>query len=130
MPYAAALVRLQSDTGEVLGAAVRELGAMGAQAAADLGRRRAAELGVTRALPRARRGAYTVARDHPLGLTRREQDVLALIVKGYSNREISEALSRSPRTVEHHVSSVLAKLSAANRMGVMLRVQKEPWLLG
>ncbi len=130
MPYAAALVRLQSDTGEVLGAAVRELGAMGAQAAADFGRRRAAELGVTRALPRARRGAYTAARDHPLGLTRREQDVLALIVKGYSNREISEALSRSPRTVEHHVSSVLAKLSAANRMGVMLRVQKEPWLLG
>ena len=56
--------------------------------------------------------------------------MLALIVKGYSNREISEALSRSPRTVEHHVSSVLAKLGAANRMGVMLRVQKEPWLLG
>jgi DNA-binding NarL/FixJ family response regulator len=79
---------------------------------------------------RARRGAYTAARDHPLGLTRREQDVLALIVKGYSNREISESLGRSPRTVEHHVSSVLAKLGAANRMGVMLRVQKEPWLLG
>ena len=130
MPYAAALVRLQSEAGEVLGAAVRDLGGMGAQAAADFGRRRAAELGVTRALPRARRGAYTAARDHPLGLTRREQDVLALIVKGYSNREISEALSRSPRTVEHHVSSVLAKLGAANRMGVMLRVQKEPWLLG
>ena len=56
--------------------------------------------------------------------------MLALIVKGYSNREISEALKRSPRTVEHHVSSVLAKLNAQNRMGVMLRVQKEPWLLG
>jgi DNA-binding CsgD family transcriptional regulator len=130
MPYAAALARLQSDAGEALGAAVRELGAMGAQAAADFGRRRAAHLGLSRALPRARRGAYTAARDHPLGLTRREQDVLALIVKGYSNREISESLGRSPRTVEHHVSSVLAKLGAANRMGVMLRVQKEPWLLG
>jgi DNA-binding CsgD family transcriptional regulator len=130
MPYAAALVRLQSDEGEVIGAAVRELGAMSAQAAADFGRRRAAQLGLSRALPRARRGAYTAARDHPLGLTRREQDVLALIVKGYSNREISESLGRSPRTVEHHVSSVLAKLGAANRMGVMLRVQKEPWLLG
>ncbi len=123
MPYAAALVRLQSDEGEVIGAAVRELGAMSAQAAADFGRRRAAQLGLSRALPRARRGAYTAARDHPLGLTRREQDVLALIVKGYSNREISESLGRSPRTVEHHVSSVLAKLGAANPMGVMIRVQ-------
>jgi DNA-binding CsgD family transcriptional regulator len=130
MPYAAALVRLQSNDGEVISAAVRELEAMGALAAASLARRRAADLGLSRALPRARRGAYTAARDHPLGLTRREQDVLALIVKGYSNREISEALGRSPRTVEHHVSSVLAKLGAANRMGVMLRVQKEPWLLG
>jgi len=83
-----------------------------------------------RALPKARRGSYKAARDHPLGLTRREQDVLALIAKGYSNREISEALARSPRTVEHHVSSVLAKLNAPNRMAVMLRVQTEPWLLG
>ena len=130
MPYAAALVRLQSDDPDVLVAAVCELEAIGAAAAAEFGRRRAGELGHSRALPRARRGAYKAARDHPLGLTRREQDVLALIVKGYTNREISAALSRSPRTVEHHVSSVLAKLSAPNRMGVMLRVQNEPWLLG
>ncbi|MBI1401184.1 AAA family ATPase [Hyphomonas sp.] len=130
MPYAAALARLQSPDGATLSVGVRELEAIGAQAAAATGRRRAAELGLSRALPRSRRGSYSAARDHPLGLTRREQDVLALIVKGYSNREISEALKRSPRTVEHHVSSVLAKLNAQNRMGVMLRVQKEPWLLG
>lgn len=130
MPYAAALVRLQSDEPEALSAAVRELDGMGALGASAWGRRRAAELGFSRALPRPRRGAYTAARDHPLGLTKREQDVLALIVKGYSNKEISEALIRSPRTVEHHVSSVLAKLNAPNRMAVMLRVQNEPWLLG
>lgn len=130
LPYAAALVRLQSDDPDVLAAAVRELDNMGAAAAAAKARTRAAELGCSGALPRARRGAYKAARDHPLGLTKREQDVLALIVKGYSNREISEDLSRSPRTVEHHVSSVLGKLNAPNRMAVMLRVQKEPWLLG
>jgi len=130
MPYAAALVRLQSDEGEVLGAAVRDLGAMGAQAAAEFGRRRAAELGLSRVLARQRRGAYSAARGHPLGLTRREQDVLALIVKGFSNREISETLGRSPRTVEHHLSSVRVKLHTANRMGLIIRVQKEPWLLG
>ncbi|ABI78169.1 transcriptional regulator, LuxR family [Hyphomonas neptunium ATCC 15444] len=130
MPYAAALVCVQSDDVDLLSQAVHELQAMGAEAAAAYARRRASELGVTRRLPRPRRGTYSAAREHPLGLTRREQDVLRLIVKGCSNREISEELGRSPRTVEHHVSAVLSKLNAQNRMAVMLRVQNDPWLLG
>lgn len=130
MPYAAALVRIQMDDADSLSSAVRELEAMGAAAAAAFGRRRATELGLSRALPKTRRGAYKAARDHPLGLTGKEQDVLRLMVKGLSNKEISEAMGRSQRTVEHHVSAVLAKLNASNRMAVMLRVQKEPWLLG
>jgi DNA-binding CsgD family transcriptional regulator len=130
MPYAAAIVSLQSDDPDMLGQAVHDLQAMGADAGAAYARRRASELGATRRLPRPRRGNYKAAREHPLGLTRREQDVLRLIVKGCSNREISEALGRSPRTVEHHVSAVLSKLNAQNRMAVMLRVQNDPWLLG
>jgi DNA-binding NarL/FixJ family response regulator len=130
MPYAAALVCLQSEEGDLRGQAVPDLQAMGAEAGAACARRRASELGATRRLPRPRRGNYKAAREHPLGLTRREQDVLRLIVKGCSNREISEMLGRSPRTVEHHVSAVLSKLNAQNRMAVMLRVQNDPWLLG
>lgn len=130
MPYAAALVRLQSDDAAMISAAVKDLEAMGAEAAVSAGRRRAAELGHTRALPRARRGAYKAARNHPLGLTAREQDVLRHMVAGLSNQDISEALALSKRTVEHHASAVLSKFGADHRMAVMLRVQKEPWLLG
>lgn len=130
LPYAAALVRLQSDDPAMLAAGVRALEDMGAAAAVTAGRRRAAELGHTRALPRARRGVYKAARNHPLGLTAREQEVLRHMASGHSNQDISDTLALSKRTVEHHASAVLAKLGADNRMAVMLRVQKEPWLLG
>ncbi len=79
-------------------------------------------------LPRRRRGPYRAARTHPLGLTQREQQVLELLASGASNKEISDALCRSQRTVENHVSSVLSKLNVSNRMEAMLRVQNEPWI--
>jgi DNA-binding NarL/FixJ family response regulator len=62
-------------------------------------------------------------------LTPSEQQVLRLIAEGRSNKEIARSLSRSPRTIEHQVSSVLGKFSAANRMEVLLRLRSEPWLL-
>lgn len=130
MPYAAAIVRLQMNDAAALAAAVGQLETMGAVAAAGAGRRLAVAHGHARALPPARRGAYKAARNHPLGLTAREQDVLSHMVRGLTNKEISETMARSQRTIEHHVSAVLAKLNAPNRMAVMLRVQKEPWLLG
>jgi DNA-binding NarL/FixJ family response regulator len=44
------------------------------------------------------------------GLTNRELQVLALMSKAHSNRAIAEILFIQPRTVEHHISSILAKL--------------------
>jgi DNA-binding CsgD family transcriptional regulator len=44
-----------------------------------------------------------------LGVTEREADVLRLAAQGLGNREIAEAMFLSPRTVEKHVASVLAK---------------------
>jgi len=48
-------------------------------------------------------------------LTRREREVLALLADGRSNKEIARLLRISEKTVKAHVSSVLAKLGAADR---------------
>ena len=52
---------------------------------------------------------------HPLGLTRREDEVLLLLCEGLTNDEIAGRLVLSSRTVDHHVSAVLAKLGVGSR---------------
>ena len=50
-----------------------------------------------------------------LGLTPREAEVLALVARGYTNREIAAALVISVKTASVHVSHILHKLDAPNR---------------
>lgn len=54
----------------------------------------------------------------PAGITERELDVLRLIAKGCSDREISDLLFISPRTVHAHVRNMLNKTGALNRTGL------------
>ncbi|NNC63483.1 MAG: LuxR family transcriptional regulator, partial [Gammaproteobacteria bacterium] len=132
VPYAAALALLQErgeGTAESIAGAIKRLEKIGAAGTIAKARRIADELGLARQMPKARRGPYKGARNHPLGLTKREQDVLRLVAEGASNREISDKLKRSTRTIEHHVSSLLGKLNVSNRMEAMLRARNEPWLL-
>jgi DNA-binding CsgD family transcriptional regulator len=132
LPYEAGLALTQvrgAEAGAALARAVAIFEGMEARPAAQLARRLARRLGVAGELPKARRGPYAAARRHPLGLTPRELQVLALIAQGMGNKEIARRLVRSPRTVEHQVSAVLGKLNAANRMDVLLRLRSEPWLL-
>ncbi|AJD42435.1 LuxR family transcriptional regulator protein [Rhizobium gallicum bv. gallicum R602sp] len=132
LPYEAALALMQvrgADAGPALGRAVTTLESLEARPAAALARKLAQRLGVAGHLPKSRRGPYGAARRHPLGLTWHEQQVLALIAAGMSNKEAAQRLSRSPRTIEHQVSAVLGKFNAANRMEVLLRLRGEPWLL-
>jgi two-component system, NarL family, response regulator NreC len=48
-------------------------------------------------------------------LSDREQEILALIAKGYSNKEIAEQLTISVKTVESHKSNVMEKLALKSR---------------
>jgi DNA-binding CsgD family transcriptional regulator len=49
------------------------------------------------------------------GLTRRELEVLALLVEGLSNRQIAERLVISPSTVTRHVANIFTKLDVHTR---------------
>ena len=55
------------------------------------------------------------ARVATFGLTPRELEVLHLVARHSTDREIADALSISPRTVMHHVSHILAKLGVPTR---------------
>jgi DNA-binding CsgD family transcriptional regulator len=60
--------------------------------------------------------AETPAALDRFGLTRRELDVLALVTKGRTNREIGEALFISSKTASTHVSHILSKLEVRSRI--------------
>ncbi|HEX6857210.1 MAG TPA: AAA family ATPase [Streptosporangiaceae bacterium] len=110
-PYDAALARLFSGNETAMRDAHTTFEKLGARATAAVARRRMRELGL-RAVPR---GPRRATRSAPAGLTAREQEVLALVSEGLADREISERLFISERTVNHHVSAVLAKIGVSSR---------------
>ena len=50
-----------------------------------------------------------------LGLTKREAEVLTLVARGFTNREIAGEFVIGARTAEHHVAHILRKLGGINR---------------
>jgi putative nucleotidyltransferase with HDIG domain len=64
--------------------------------------------------PRRSRAAW------PAGLSDREVDVLRIVSRGASNREVAEALSISPRTAEHHVQHIYSKIGVSTRAGAAM----------
>jgi DNA-binding CsgD family transcriptional regulator/tetratricopeptide (TPR) repeat protein len=61
------------------------------------------------------RGPRPSTRGNSAGLTNRQMEVLGLMADGLSNTEIATRLFISPKTVDHHVSAILAKLDAHTR---------------
>jgi DNA-binding CsgD family transcriptional regulator len=82
-----------------------------AQPAADDLRRAMRSRGVLR-IPR---GPRPSTRGNPFGLTTRQMDILHLLSDGLSNAEIASRLYISPKTVDHHVCAVLARLDVHSR---------------
>ena len=110
-PYEAALAQYDTARESGLRGALTIFTELGASAAARVTRQKMRMLGI-RSIPA---GPRTATRAHPLGLTRREREVLDLICAGHTNAEIAAKLFISAKTVEHHVSAVLAKLDAPTR---------------
>lgn len=68
---------------------------------------------------------------HPLAeepLTEREEEVLTMLARGYSNQEIAERLLVRERTIRSHVSSILGKLHLANRTQAALYAVRSGFL--
>lgn len=110
LPFEQALVLVEGDE-EQAAQGLFILEQLGAEATAARVRADLAERGIRKGT----RGPRASTRSNQHGLTRRELDVLREIEGGLSNKEIANKLFVSPKTVDHHVSSILAKTDTKSR---------------
>ena len=59
--------------------------------------------------------------DRMIKLTRREAEVLSLVLEGKSSREVAAVLYCSKRTVDFHLTRIYEKLQVTNRVQAMRR---------
>lgn len=131
-PNEAALALLQAahlcprdNAAPLLTQALEILEKIDARLAAARVRTLSRQWGLHRELPSRKRGPYSRTREHPRGLSAREQQVLGLLAHGLSNGDIALQLGVAQRTVEHHVSAVLSKLSTDDRANAVTVARME-----
>jgi DNA-binding CsgD family transcriptional regulator len=110
-PYEEAQALAETNEEEPMRQALSIFQSLGATPAAKLVTDRLRDLGVQRIA----RGPRPSTRANPNGLSERETEVLVLLTEGLRNAEIAERLVVSTRTVDHHVSAILAKLGVRSR---------------
>ena len=84
------------------------------------------------ALDRPAQGAATPVRPvspSELGLTGRQMEVVALMMRGKSNKAISRILDVAEPTVKHHVTAILKALKVTNRTEAVLAIGAQNWKL-
>jgi DNA-binding CsgD family transcriptional regulator len=110
VPYEATRVRV------LIGLACRELGDRDtATMELEAARSSFRQLGAAPDLARVEALSPTAGSKAPMGLTRREVEVLVLLATGKTNREIADVLVISEHTVARHVQNILAKLGVSSR---------------
>ena len=117
MQYEAALALTETTATGPVRRGLDMLDRLGAAAVADKVRLDLRAAGVT-AVP-ARRRTSSLA--NPVGLTSRQIEVLHLMDDGLTNAELAARLYLSAKTVDHHVSAILAKLNVPNRREAVRR---------
>lgn len=86
--------------------------------------------------PMTRELAFRILKElSPLGnddaedrLTQREREILGLVAKGLSNKEISSRLEISEYTVKNHLKNILQKLHLANRVQLARYAYEHGWM--
>jgi DNA-binding NarL/FixJ family response regulator len=79
--------------------------------------------------PRLTNGSAICASPKGLGLTDRQIEVLALLMKGKSNKVIAKTLNMAVPTVKNHITVVLKALSVTSRTEAVIKVGKMGWEL-
>ncbi len=124
-PFDQALELVASEQPDALRQGLGILDRLGADAVAARLRQDLRDRGVAGIPARARSATLS----NPAGLTARELEVLALLDEGLSNSELAGRLYISPKTADHHVSSILAKLRVPDRRQAA-RAGRELGMLG
>ena len=117
-PYEQAHALAEGDS-EAQITALKIFDRLGARPAADRLRLRLQQAGVIKI-------AHASTRENPFGLTRRQMEILELLIEGLSNAEISARLHISPKTADHHVSAILEKMDIHSREEAALLARAHP----
>lgn len=70
------------------------------------------------------RGPRASTRGNAFGLTDRQLEILEWVAAGLTNAEIAQRLHLSAKTVDHHVSAILAKLNVPSRLAAADRARE------
>ncbi|MDW8207599.1 MAG: LuxR C-terminal-related transcriptional regulator [Chloroherpetonaceae bacterium] len=62
--------------------------------------------------------------DEPIKLTKREIEVLTLVIEGKSSKEVADMLYVSKRTVDFHLANIYDKLQVSNRVQAFRRAAR------
>lgn len=60
--------------------------------------------------------------------TKREQEIVSHVSRGFTNREIASALSLSEKTIEFHLKSIMTKTESSTRTEAVTNALKNKWI--